>query len=305
MNDPLSLFERPIDKKRMQSLHERTETPMESSDIWYLHTTLCQCFLPYQDPKTDEWQRTNGDFSIALVAGHLRDPESDQPLRRVGLPYGPKPRLFQSYICMKAIKHQSPVVPVERSMSDMMHMLGLAVTGGRYGTIRMFKEQIIRFAACHFTIVGPGPKGSYRHVKTTPVRRFDVFFPTDPRQGTLWPSEIQLTADYYESLKDHAVPFDFRALKPIQAKPRSQDIYVWLTQRLCRLDPTKPLLLRWKDLCDMFGGELAVKDFKKVFPNDLRAAQISYPGAKIESHEEGFIFRASQPPVPKVMALVK
>ena len=58
------------------------------------------------------------------------------------------------------IKHQSPVVPVERSMSDMMHMLGLAVTGGRHGTIRMFKEQIIRFAACHFTIVGPGPKGS-------------------------------------------------------------------------------------------------------------------------------------------------
>ena len=45
---------------------------------------------------------------------------------------------------MKAIKYQSPVVPVERSMSDMMHVLGLAVTGGKYGTIRMFKEQIIR-----------------------------------------------------------------------------------------------------------------------------------------------------------------
>jgi hypothetical protein len=159
MPEPFELFKRPVYKKRMQCLFERSETPLESSDIWYLHTTLCQCFLPYQDPKADEWQRTNGDFSIALVAGHLRDPENDQPLRRVGLPYGPKPRLFQSYICMKAIKHQSPIVPVERSMSDMMHMLGLAVTGGRYGTIRMFKEQIIRFAACHFTIVGPGPKG--------------------------------------------------------------------------------------------------------------------------------------------------
>lgn len=68
MNDPWPSFQRPIDKKRMKSLHERTETPIESSDIWYLHTTLCQCFLPYQDPKTDEWQRTNGDFSIALEA---------------------------------------------------------------------------------------------------------------------------------------------------------------------------------------------------------------------------------------------
>ena len=54
MNDLWPLFQRPIDKKRMKSLHERTETPIERSDIWYLHTTLCQCFLPYQDPKTDE-----------------------------------------------------------------------------------------------------------------------------------------------------------------------------------------------------------------------------------------------------------
>ena len=97
-------------------------------------------------------------FQHLLVAGDIKDPRGSTFLHSVGLPYGPKPRLFQSYICMKAIKYQSPVVPVERSMSDMMHVLGLAVTGGKYGTIRMFKEQIIRFAACHFTIVGPGPK---------------------------------------------------------------------------------------------------------------------------------------------------
>jgi hypothetical protein len=101
------------------------------------------------------------------------------------------------------------------------------------------------------------------------------------------------------------VPFDFRALKPIQAKPRAQDIYVWLTQRLCRLDQAKPLLLRWRDLCDMFGGELALKDFKCVFPKDLRAAHLSYPAARIEEHEEGFIFRYSQPPVPRTIAFVK
>jgi hypothetical protein len=305
MSDPLSLFERPIDKKRIQNLFERTETPLESQDIWFLHSVLTQCFLPYKDPKTDRWQRTNGDFSISLVAGDIRDLQTDTPLRSVGLPYGPKPRLFQSYICMKAIKHQSPVVPVERSMSDMMHVLGLAVTGGRSGTIRIFKNQICRYAAAHMTIVGPGPRGSYRHIKTTPVKRFDVFFPTDPRQDNLWPSEIQLTTDYFESLKDHAVPFDFRALKPIQAKPRAMDIYLWLTQRLCRLDPAKPLLLKWPELHEMFGGELSLKDFRKKFPRDLSAAHMSYSAAKIEQDKEGFLFRASPPPVPKTLVVVK
>jgi hypothetical protein len=71
--------------------------------------------------------------------------------------------------------------------------------------------------------------------------------------------EIVLTTDYYNSLKDHAVPFDFRALKAIQQKPRAQDIYLWMTQRLCRLDAMKPLLLRWQELYEMFGGQTTMK----------------------------------------------
>jgi hypothetical protein len=73
---------RPIDQKRIQGLYDRAGTPLESADIWYLHSTLCQCFLPYKDPKTDTWERRNGDFSIAIVAGHVRDPRSDQTASR-------------------------------------------------------------------------------------------------------------------------------------------------------------------------------------------------------------------------------
>lgn len=294
---------RPIDQKRIQGLYDRAREPLKSSDIWYMHSVLCLCHLPYQDPKTDTWERHNGDFSIALVAGHVKDPTSDKLLHRVGLPYGPKPRLFQAYISMKAVKTKSSTIAVEGSMSEMMKMLGLSVTGGRYGTIRMFKEQVTRYSATHITIIGPGPRGSYRHVKTSPIKRFDVFFPTDPRQDSLWPSEIQLTTDFFESLRDHAVPFDFRALKPIQAKPRAMDVYLWLTQRLCRLD--KPILLKWPELYEMFGGEMVMRNFKIKFPQDLMAAQLSYSAARIEQCPEGFIFRSSPPPVPRTLFAVK
>jgi hypothetical protein len=296
---------RPVDQKRIQGLYDRAGEELKSSDIWYSHTTLCQCFMPYKKPKSDTWERRNGDFSITLVAGHVRDPRSGTLTRRVGLPYGSKPRLFQSFICMRAIKTKSSVVEVQNSMSDMMHALGLAVTGGRNGTIRMFKEQIIRYASCNFSLIGPGPKGSYSHVKTSPVKRFDVFFPTDPQQSSLWPSEIHLTTDFYETLKDHAVPFDFRALKPIQAKPRAIDVYLWLTQRLFRIDERKPLLLKWRELHEMFGGEMVFRNFKIKFPQDLMAAHTSYSSARIEESEEGFIFRASPPPVPKTLFIVK
>jgi hypothetical protein len=295
---------RKIDRKRLDSLQERTTNDLDHSDIWYIHTVLAQCFLPYRDPKTERWRRQNGKFSISLIAGDIIDPSTTEGMRIAGLPYGAKPRLFQSYICTQAIKNQSAVIPVERSMTGMMVELGLGVTGGNWGTIQGFKEQITRFAACKFTIIGPGPQGEARHINAEPFERFDVWFPPDPKQETLWPSEIVLTDKYYYSLKDHAIPFDFRALKAIQNKPRAQDIYLWMTQRLCRIPRDKPLLMRWKDLHEMFGGQSTLKEFKRKFPVDLTAARIAYQDARIDEHEEGYLFRASLPPIPKTKLLV-
>ena len=295
-----------VDRKRIDRLHERTTSPLVSDDIWYIHTVLAQCFLPYRDPNTRDWMRQNGNYSIILTSGTLRNPKDPKQLIEAGLPYGPKPRLFQSYACTQAIKLQSPVIPVECSMTAMMRELGLQPSGGKEGPIRTFKEQITRFAACHFTIVGPGPHGGDSYIKAPPIKKFDVWFPPDPDQGTLWPSEIVLTDDYYYSLKDHAVPFDFRALRTIQNNARAQDIYLWMTQRLCRIDEIKPLHMHWKELYEMFGGNLkGMRRFKETFRIDLTAARVAYPDAKMEEYKDGFIFRASRPPIPKTKLLVK
>jgi hypothetical protein len=295
---------RAIDHKRLHALQQRMQALPSSNDIWYIHTVLAQCFLPYRDPKADRWHRKNGDYSIFLIAGNIEDPREKEGVRVAGLPYGAKPRLFQSYICTQVIKQQSPVISVERSMTAMMKELGLEVGGGKNGTIHGFKEQINRFAACKFTVVGPGPRGTRRHIHAEPFEHFDVWFPPSPEQATLWPSEIELTDKYYLSLKDHAVPFDFRALKAIQNKPRAQDIYLWMTQRLCRLDKGKPLLMRWQELHEMFGGQSTLKEFKRNLPNDLKAALLSYPAAQVEKHTEGFLFRASLPPIPKTQVFM-
>ena len=296
---------RDIDRKRLDALQERSETALSSQNIWYIHTVLAQCFLPYKDQKTRDWTRKNGDFSISLTAGLVKDPKARDGVRVAGLPFGSKPRLFQNYICTQAIKQQSPVIPVERSMTAMMRKLGLGNSGGKEGPIRLFKEQITRFAACKFTIIGPGPRGTVRHIHAEPFEHFDVWFPPDPNQETLWPSEIVLTDKYYYSLKDHAIPYDFRALKAIQNKPRAQDIYLWMTQRLCRISYKKALLMRWHDLYEMFGGKSTPWHFKQDFPTDLAAARASYPAARVEDHKEGYLFYASPPPVPKTKPLLK
>ena len=130
---------REIDKKRLRNLKDRTETNLKSEDIWFVHTVLAQCFLPYHDPKTERWHKKNGAFSILLTAGAIEDKES---FRVLGLPFGAKPRLFQSYICTQAIKHQSPVIPVEPSMTAMLVELG-------YDAYSTPKLPLIPRQSCH------------------------------------------------------------------------------------------------------------------------------------------------------------
>jgi hypothetical protein len=50
---------------------------------------------------------------------------------------------------------------------------------------------------------------------------------------------------------------------------------------------------------------MSLNDFRKQanFPTDLKAAVLSYPAAKVEAHPEGFLFRASLPPIPKTQVL--
>jgi hypothetical protein len=303
MNNILQL--RPVDRKRLDSLQDRADKPLTTDAIGYIHTILTQCFLPYKDPKAPHWKRKNGKYSIILTAGFLDNPAEGGDIIPLGLPFGAKPRLFQSYVCTKAIKHQSRVIPVERSMTAMIHELGFDVRGGKRGSINSFKEQINRFARCRFDIVILDRQdGTQTYIKAEPIESFKVWFAQDPHQHSFWPSEIVLTDQFYQSLKEHAVPHDFRALAAIQNKPRAIDAYLWMTQRLWCVPHNKPLLMRWPELHEMFGGESLLKAFKRDFPADLMAARTSYPDAKIEEHPEGYLFKKSLPPVPKTQIVI-
>lgn len=296
---------RKIDEKRLENLYQRCINDPEFGDTWFIHTVLAQCFLPYRNPNNNIWERRNGNFAISIMAGRIHNPKTHE-FQDVGLPYGAKPRLFQSYVCTQAIRQQSPVISVEHSMTAMMKELGLKITGGKKGTIQNFKNQITRFASCHFTLVGPSNKaGSIRHIKTQPIKSMDIWFPSTPEQTTLWPSEIVLTDDYYYSLKEHAIPYDFRALKTIQNNPRAQDIYLWLTQRFCRIPHNKPLFMTWNMLNEMFGGDMKnTRMFPKKFRETMKIVALVYPEAKMSEEKEGFRFYQSPPPIARKSAFI-
>ena len=293
---------RPIDQKRLDGLQTIMDNTPSSKDTWYVHSVLAQCFLPYRDQKGErDWIRRNGNVSFAISATPVEDRGEFKVL---GLPYGAKPRLFMSKIQTDAIKNQSPMIPVDTSMTGMLKELGYEPKGGVRGNINSFKDQTSRLAACRFRV-------SYKHESQTGTttkninadifKEFDLWFPRDEHQQTLWPTEIVLTDDFYENLREHAIPYDYRGLAQIQNNARAIDIFLWMTQRLQRIPANKPLFLGWNHLYDMFGGGIAAqRNFPTHFRKSLLAARTAYPEARInDCGSKGFEFRSSPPPIQK------
>lgn len=62
----------------------------------------------------------------------------------------------------------------------------------------------------------PTRRGTARPANVPIVSGFKLWYPKDKRQHTLWPSFVELSEKYYETLIRHAVPLDHRAIAALQ-----------------------------------------------------------------------------------------
>jgi hypothetical protein len=267
----------------------------DPDDMAFLHTVLAQCGLPYRNPNARDYMRQNGRATLIVTAGHLLDPDTRKPVLQ-GVPYGAKPRLLMLHLCTEAVRTKSATIPVADSMSAFMRDLGLKVTGGKKGTIGTFKEQLNRLAASHMQMVMDfGDMGTTLNPAPL-IKQFDVWFPDDPRQRVLWPSEVTLSGEFFDSLVSHALPLDTRAIRALQHSARALDIYTWLTHRLPRVKGNAKV--SWAALHAQFGPDVSDnRTFRRQFTKAMRQALAVYPTAKVESVDGGIQLQKSPPPI--------
>jgi len=86
-------------------------------------------------------------------------------------------------------------------------------------------------AACRLTL-GMFAEGQAITVDAKPIKRFAAWLDQDGSQPTLWPGSLELTQDFYNTLLDHAVPLDYRALSALKHSALALDVYTWLAHRL-------------------------------------------------------------------------
>jgi hypothetical protein len=291
-----------IQQRLIQSAGEIAQE--DPASVLYQHTVFCQTGLPYRNPGEGqrEWERRNGDIHLKVVAGEALHPQTGEWVK-LGLPYGPKPRLILAYLNREALLHGSPEIEVDASLTAFAKgLLGYSPNGKE---IRLLKDQLLRLATS-LVRMGVIRDGRTQQVEAKVVSGFDLWFSKDDRQRVLWSSTVRLSLDYFESLRRHAVPLDERAIAALSHNAMALDVYSWLAQRLHRVDPRKPQFVAWTALKDQFGWHYGRMDnFKRVFRQPLDLVLSQYRGARLSLGERGIALYHSPPPIKGRLASIR
>ena len=262
----------------------------ESGNLGYLARILVQATLPHAQIESNEYQRTNGALTISIQAPSA-----------VGLPYGHYPRLLLSWITTEAVRTKSPDIVLGDSLTDFLRQLGLATTGGRWGTVPRLRNHLRRLfcSTVSWTYDNTQDK-TWASFGVRPIETATLWWdPKNPDQASMWRSKIGLNQRFFEEIVNRPVPLDMRILRALahERSPLAIDIYTWLSYRLfyLRSDVTIP----WEALAMQFGADYRrLRDFRKSFHERLQLVMRLYPEARVEVLDQGLKLSPSWPSVP-------
>ena len=290
-----------IAKREIKAAAEIMAEPPQ--DIDFMHAVLCQVSMPRRAQKEPVFRRASGDCGITLEAGSLW---LNGRFTQQQLPYGSRPRSIMAHISTEAVRTRRKEIYVGDSLHAFMKGLNINTGGREYAR---FKHQLYRLAACRMTLGFSSyePDGMRRDItgNAQPIQKFEAWLTPDPNQRVMWPGVLELSQEFFETLLEHAVPLDRRALSALKHSALCLDIYCWLAHRRNRITKHDCVKLSWQNLHFQFGQEYGNrKDFKREFKNALHQVLAVYPTAKIESTYGGIILKPSTPPIPKPRIVV-
>jgi Plasmid encoded RepA protein len=272
--------------------------PEADHGIIYQHSVLCHTCLPYRNPGDTQrrWHAKNGFLTLEVDAGRVYD-HRVADFVDVGLPFGPKPRLVLYHLNAEALRTRSPVIALEDSLTAFVRRtLGLDAHGRNIHTVR---DQLTRLAASDFRI-GRSDADSSITVHGRILKGVTLWTPQDSTNRVLWPTQVQFSPEYFDSLTRHAVPLNETAVARLSHNAMALDAYAWLAQRLHRIEAGKNAFISWTALSQQFGhGYAQVRGFRRVFKRTLAQVKVVYPDANVEVTPDGMRLRHSRPPVAR------
>ena len=238
-------------------------------DLGFMARTIALCSLPRTNPGNRlQYKRQNGPYTLYMVAGGGNK-----------LPYGNLPRLILAWVCSEAVRTQSRVLVLGKSLSDFMRTLDIYSSSGRKHT--RLRNQMKRLFGCTVTMIYEDE--NVDATVNAVIADSTVFWWNKPDQSSLWESKIELSEKFYNEIINHPVPIDMNTLTALKRSTLGLDLYLWLVYRTFPL--RAPLRLTWKQVYRQFGAHpdkasdhRTVQDFRRKVLRELKKIKIAWPG---------------------------
>lgn len=273
-------FTRPTLKflERAQQLRDPSSETYHEVGFWA--RVWVQASLPHSDPGgVYVWGRENGDFSLTVQPGmDLIDGRQVSS----GIPYGSVPRLILCWMCTEAVRKENPKLYLGQSLAEFMQAVGLGrATGGRWGSITRFKEQMKRLTQARISFRFRGREGTARRGLQLSKEEVLWWSPRLPGQRSLFRSYLVLDDAFFREIVTNPIPIKVEALRILQKSSLALDLYTWLTFRVHRLE--QPVTISWLALERQLGSNYASTDeFARRCRRAIRKIQIVYPELRVE-----------------------
>lgn len=268
------------------------EEAQQAGALGFMARAMTIATLPHRDPKTDVFQRKNGNFVLRMLAGAPQ-----------GLPYGTKPRLLLSWVATEAVRTKSRHLHLGDTLADFLRNLDLSRSGGRRGDITAVRDQMARTfgttISCSDTSEGKFEIKNIQLVEQGTI----LWDPQDPNNAGKWQTELILTEKFFKEICEAPVPVDLRVFKALKSSSMALDIYSWLTYRVSYL--RRKAVIPWAALQGQFGSGYAaddrgLRDFRRAFLRELQKVMLLYPQVKVDHNHEALILHPSPTHISRI-----
>ena len=237
-------------------------------DLGFMARLLALCSLPRTNPgNRKEYVRRNGPYTLVMSAGGLNK-----------LPFGNLPRLLLAWLCTEAVRTQSRVLILGKSLSDFMRTLDIYSSSGRKHT--RLRNQMKRLFGCTVTMIYEDE--NVDATVNAVIADSTVFWWNKPDQPSLWESKIELGEKFYNEIINHPVPIEMNTLTALKRSTLGLDLYLWLVYRTFTL--RAPLRLTWRLLYCQFGAhpdkasdKRTVDNFRTKVLRELKKIKLAWP----------------------------
>jgi hypothetical protein len=207
----------------------------------------------------------------------------------------------------EAVRTASRELELGRSLSSFMAQLGLQASGGHWGTMPRFRNQIERLLGC--AISARWSSEVDREINSCGKNllvadEFSLWW--TPQKLTAVGAKLStvlLSESFYQQIVEAPVPLDLRAVRALKKSPLTLDLYAWATRRVSYL--SQPTLIPWHALRLSFGSGYADTPqgrsrFREKVIDALRRVAAVYPQLRADSEDRGVLLRPSATHIPKL-----